>query len=48
MEDDDGGGGIQGTLEVMLDGKRQRVDIPTQARTAHRGLLQKRLEVDDY
>ena len=28
----------------MLDEQRQRVDIPAHARTAHKGLLQKRLE----
>ena len=28
----------------MLDGHHQRVDIPAHARTAHKGLLQKRLE----
>ena len=30
----------------VLDGQHQRVDIPAYARTAHRGLLQKRLEKD--
>ena len=30
----------------MLDGQHQRVDIPVHARTAHKGLLQKRLEED--
>ena len=30
----------------MLDGQHQRVDIPVNARTAHKGLLQKRLEED--
>ena len=30
----------------MLDGQYQRVDIPANARTAHKGLLQKRLEQD--
>ena len=28
----------------MLDGQHQRVDIPAHARTAHKGLLQKRME----
>ena len=36
---------LQGTLE-MLDGQHQRVDIPARASTAHKGLLQKRLEED--
>ena len=30
----------------MLDGQHQRVDIPAHARTAHKGLMQKRLEED--
>ena len=30
--------------EEMLDGQRQRVDIPAYAKTAHKGLLQKRQE----
>ena len=30
----------------MLNGQHQRVDIPAPARTAHKGLLQKRLEED--
>ena len=30
----------------MLDGQHQRVDIPANARIAHKGLLQKRLEED--
>ena len=34
------------SLEEMLDGQHQRVDIPAHARTAHKGLLQKRLEED--
>ena len=33
------------TLDV-LDGQHQRVDIPARAKTAHDGLLQKRLEED--
>ena len=32
--------------DEMLDGQHQRVDIPTHARNAHRGLLKKRLEED--
>ena len=32
--------------EEMLGGQHQRVDIPAYARTAHKGLLQKRLEED--
>ena len=35
-----------GSAEDMLDGPHQRVDIPAYARTAHKGLLQKRLEED--
>ena len=34
------------SAEEMLDGQRQRVDIPAHARAAHKGLLQKRLEED--
>ena len=34
------------SAEEMLDSQHQRVDIPAHARTAHRGLLQKRLEED--
>ena len=47
---------LQGTLErgwvvpwlaeEMLDGEHQRVDIPARVRTAHKGLLLKRLEED--
>ena len=33
-------------VEEMQGGQQQRVDIPVQARTAHKGLLQKRLEDD--
>ena len=32
--------------EEMLDGQRQRVDIPAHARTADKGLLQESLEED--
>ena len=32
--------------EEMLDGQHQRADIPAHARTAHKGLLQKRLAGD--
>ena len=34
------------SAEEMLDGHHQRVDIPAHARTAHKVLLQKRLEED--
>ena len=34
------------SVEEMLDGQHQRVDIPACNRTAHKGLLQKRLEGD--
>ena len=34
------------SAEEMLDGQLHRVDIPARARTAHKGLLQKRLEED--
>ena len=34
------------SAEEMLDGQHQRVDIPVHARSAHNGLLQKRLEED--
>ena len=44
---------LQGTLGAMLwsarevlDGQRQNVDIPAHVRTAHNGLLQRRLEKD--
>ena len=33
-------------VEKMLDGQHQRVDIPAHARTANKGLLQKRPEED--
>ena len=32
--------------EEMLDGQHQKVDIPAHARTALKGLLQKKLEED--
>ena len=35
------------SAQEMLDGQHQRVNIPANARTAHKGLLQKRLEKDD-
>ena len=41
-----GGGGTPLSAEEMLDGQHQRVDIFAFARTAHKGLLQKRLEED--
>ena len=34
------------SVEEMLDGQHQRVGIPAHARTAHKGLLLKRLEED--
>ena len=34
------------SAEEMLDGQHQKVDIPNHARTAHKGLLLKRLEED--
>ena len=34
------------SAEEILDGKHQKVDIPAHARTAHKGVLQKRLEED--
>ena len=34
------------SAEEMLDGQHQKLDIPARARTAHKGLLQKRLEED--
>ena len=36
------------SAEEMLGGQHQRVDIPAHARTAHKGLLQKRLKDDLY
>ena len=33
-------------LSVVLDGQRQRADIPAHARIAHYGIPQKRLEED--
>ena len=41
-----GGWATPSSAEKMLDGQHQRVDIPAHARTAHKGLLQKRLEED--
>ena len=38
--------GLPWSGEEMLDGQHQKVDIPAKARTAHKGLLQKRLEED--
>ena len=32
------------SAEEMLDGQHPKVDFPAHARTAHKGLLQKRLE----
>ena len=34
------------SAEKMLDGQHQRVDNPAHARTAYKGLQQKRLEED--
>ena len=42
-----GGWATPWSAEKMLDGQHQRVNIPANARTAHKGLLQKRLEKDD-
>ena len=39
-----GGLAMSWSVEEMLDGRHQRVDIPARARTAHKGLLLKRLE----
>ena len=39
-----GGWATPWSAEEMLDGQHQRVDIPAHAGTAHKGLLQKRLE----
>ena len=41
-----GGWAMLWLAEEMLDGQHQRVDIPTNAKTAHKGLLQKNLEED--
>ena len=41
-----GGWATPWSAEEMLDGQHQRVDIPAHARTAHKGLLKKRLEED--
>ena len=41
-----GGWATPWSAEKMLDGQNQREDIPARARTAHRGLLQNRLEED--
>ena len=43
---DSGGWAMPWSAKEMLDGQPQRVDIPAHARTAHKGLLQKRLEED--
>ena len=32
------------SAKEILDGQHQKVDIPANAKTAHKGLLQKRLE----
>ena len=41
-----GGWATPWSAEEMLDGQRQRVDILAHARSAHKGLIQKRLEED--
>ena len=41
-----GGWATPWSVEEMLDGQHEKVDIPAHARTAHKGLLQKRLEED--
>ena len=41
-----GGRATSWSAEEMPDGQCQRVDISAYARTAHKGLLQKRLEED--
>ena len=41
-----GGWATSWLVEEMMDGQHQRVDIPAHARTAHKGLLLKRLEED--
>ena len=41
-------GGWTMSAEKMLDGQYQSVDIPVHARTAHKGLLHKRLEENLY
>ena len=41
-----GGWAVLWSVDKMLEGQRQRVDIFANARTAHGGLLQKRLEED--
>ena len=46
LQDTLGGWATPWSAEEMLDGRRQRVDIPAHARTVHKGLLQKRLEED--
>ena len=43
-----GGWATAWSAEEMLDGQHQRVDYPAPTRTAHKGLLQKRLEEDLY
>ena len=41
-----GGWAVPWLAEKILDEEYQRVDTPAHARTAHKGLLQKRLEED--
>ena len=40
------GSALLWSAEEMLDGQRQRVNIPADARHAHMGLMQIRLEED--
>ena len=41
-----GGWAAPWSVEEMLDGQHQRLDIPARVRMTHKGLLQKRLEED--
>ena len=41
-----GGWATSWSIEEMLDGQHQRVDVPFDARTANDGIPQKRLEED--
>ena len=41
-----GGWATAWLAEEMLNGQKQRMDISAHSRTAHKGLLQKRLEED--
>ena len=46
LHGDLGGWATPWSAEVVLDEQHQRVDVPAHARTAHKNLLQKRLEED--